>query len=342
MEVLKTIVFGLFLIGLALYLLAQLITPVGVIALIVVIVLICFGVAQGKRRGEERQQAEEERKAEAEMQRKRNAARERKARNARELADDRQAYGALADQFVRLISLAGELAEEVAHASVVVAGGDAEEIAAAAMVFCDISRILGTMSAANGRVPNQLVRFCNVVFQELAQDRCASREDAQSVLERFREQNSGVELPIVVTLLTAYDIAQGAQYGRMAASTYRDLVLMARNVCQASVAARMVADAYLGVLLPNIPGAEPVSSRAPSPLSCDRCRQFYVRLGIPADATRSEIKERHRDLCNVWHPDHFTHNEKLRVKATKEFQEMQQAFDHINSHLGATSSRSSN
>ena len=59
MEVLKTIVFGLFLIGLALYLLAQLITPVGVIALIVVIVLICFGVAQGKRRGEERQQAEE-------------------------------------------------------------------------------------------------------------------------------------------------------------------------------------------------------------------------------------------------------------------------------------------
>jgi curved DNA-binding protein CbpA len=35
----------------------------------------------------------------------------------------------------------------------------------------------------------------------------------------------------------------------------------------------------------------------------------------------------------VWHPDRFEHNERLRAKATKEFQEMQLAFQHIDSHF---------
>jgi CHASE3 domain sensor protein len=58
----------------------------------------------------------------------------------------------------------------------------------------------------------------------------------------------------------------------------------------------------------------------------------YFMTGPPAiasNATRKEIDQRYRDLCNVWHPDRFQYNDKLRETATKEFQEMQEAFPHI-------------
>jgi len=68
---------------------------------------------------------------------------------------------------------------------------------------------------------------------------------------------------------------------------------------------------------------------------CSTCRIFYVKLGIPVEATQAEIKQRYRDLCVVWHPDRFEHNAKMKDKATKEFQEIQQAFSHISAHVRA-------
>ena len=68
---------------------------------------------------------------------------------------------------------------------------------------------------------------------------------------------------------------------------------------------------------------------------CSSCQTFYVKLGLPVEATQAEIKQRYRDLCVVWHPDRFEHNAKMKDKATKEFQEIQQAFSHISAHVRA-------
>jgi curved DNA-binding protein CbpA len=68
---------------------------------------------------------------------------------------------------------------------------------------------------------------------------------------------------------------------------------------------------------------------------CSACQIFYVKLGLPAEATQAELKQRYRDLCVVWHPDRFEHNGKMRDRATKEFQEIQQAFNHISAHVRA-------
>ena len=68
---------------------------------------------------------------------------------------------------------------------------------------------------------------------------------------------------------------------------------------------------------------------------CSTCRIFYVKLGLPAEATQTEIKQRYRDLCIVWHPDRFEHDAKMKDKATKEFQEIQQAYGHISAHVRA-------
>ena len=70
-------------------------------------------------------------------------------------------------------------------------------------------------------------------------------------------------------------------------------------------------------------------------LICFSCQTFYVKLGLPVEATQAELRQRYRDLCIVWHPDRFEHNAKMKDKATKEFQEIQQAFSHISAHVRA-------
>jgi hypothetical protein len=70
-------------------------------------------------------------------------------------------------------------------------------------------------------------------------------------------------------------------------------------------------------------------------LICSSCQTFYVKLGLPVEATQAEVKGRYRDLCVVWHPDRFEHNAKMKDKATKEFQEIQQAYGHISAHVRA-------
>jgi curved DNA-binding protein CbpA len=67
-----------------------------------------------------------------------------------------------------------------------------------------------------------------------------------------------------------------------------------------------------------------------------------MRLGVPPGATHDTIKQIYRDLCNVWHPDRFEHNERLKDKATKELQEMQQAYEHISSHFAEAGYSSGN
>src|ERR1035437_2148323 len=68
-------------------------------------------------------------------------------------------------------------------------------------------------------------------------------------------------------------------------------------------------------------------------LMCSSCQTFYVKLGLPVEATQAELKQRYRDLCVVWHPDRFENNAKMKDRATKEFQEIQQAFSHICAHV---------
>jgi DnaJ-domain-containing protein 1 len=79
------------------------------------------------------------------------------------------------------------------------------------------------------------------------------------------------------------------------------------------------------------------SSTASAHSGCAKCDASFARLNIPIGATPQVIRQKYRDLCNVWHPDRFEHNERLRNEATKEFQEIQQAFEHINSHFTGTS-----
>ena len=54
--------------------------------------------------------------------------------------------------------------------------------------------------------------------------------------------------------------------------------------------------------------------------------QAYRMLGLAPGATPEEVKTAYRDLAQVWHPDRFPDNERLREKAVRNQQVINEAY----------------
>ena len=57
--------------------------------------------------------------------------------------------------------------------------------------------------------------------------------------------------------------------------------------------------------------------------------RYYKILGLEAGASPDEIKESWRDLAQVWHPDRFGDNERLRKKAQEKLKEVNEAYQAL-------------
>jgi len=55
----------------------------------------------------------------------------------------------------------------------------------------------------------------------------------------------------------------------------------------------------------------------------------YQLLGVSSHASTAEVKQAYRDLVEVWHPDRFSHNERLRKKAEEMLKLINAAYDRI-------------
>jgi len=54
--------------------------------------------------------------------------------------------------------------------------------------------------------------------------------------------------------------------------------------------------------------------------------QAYRLLGLAPGATADEVKTAYRDLAQVWHPDRFPDNDRLREKAQQNLQRINEAY----------------
>jgi Tfp pilus assembly protein PilN len=54
--------------------------------------------------------------------------------------------------------------------------------------------------------------------------------------------------------------------------------------------------------------------------------QAYRMLGLAPGATVDEVKTAYRDLAQVWHPDRFADNNRLREKAQQNLQRINEAY----------------
>jgi curved DNA-binding protein CbpA len=67
--------------------------------------------------------------------------------------------------------------------------------------------------------------------------------------------------------------------------------------------------------------AEPIPRR-----SLTRC---YRILGLPPGAPLADIKHAYRDLAQVWHPDRFAHDPRLRDKAQENLKRINDAYQTL-------------
>jgi hypothetical protein len=71
--------------------------------------------------------------------------------------------------------------------------------------------------------------------------------------------------------------------------------------------------------------------------------RHYQVLGLQNGASKEDIKQAHRDLVKVWHPDRFSAgDERLRRKAEDKLREINEAYANINSRVAAGSPRDVN
>src|SRR5436190_18052888 len=63
-------------------------------------------------------------------------------------------------------------------------------------------------------------------------------------------------------------------------------------------------------------------------------REAFRTLGLPSTATPLEIKQAHRDLAKMWHPDRFGTDPRLRHKAEETLKGINEAYQLLQS--GAT------
>jgi curved DNA-binding protein CbpA len=69
-------------------------------------------------------------------------------------------------------------------------------------------------------------------------------------------------------------------------------------------------------------------------MDLERC---YEVLEIERNASAEEIRRAYKDIVNVWHPDRFANNPRLREKAEKKLKEINTAYEALNSMLSAGS-----
>lgn len=55
-------------------------------------------------------------------------------------------------------------------------------------------------------------------------------------------------------------------------------------------------------------------------------RRAYRILGVPPGSSKDVVKQAYRDLAQVWHPDRFQHNDRLKEKAQRNLTRVNEAY----------------
>jgi len=59
----------------------------------------------------------------------------------------------------------------------------------------------------------------------------------------------------------------------------------------------------------------------------DDLSRYYRTLGLEVNSSPEQVKQAYRDLVRVWHPDRFSHDERLRLIAQEKLREINGAYE---------------
>jgi hypothetical protein len=61
----------------------------------------------------------------------------------------------------------------------------------------------------------------------------------------------------------------------------------------------------------------------------DQLSKCYQLLGLEVGASQEQVRQAYRDLVNVWHPDRFSHDQRLRLIAQEKLKEINGAHEFL-------------
>ncbi len=64
-------------------------------------------------------------------------------------------------------------------------------------------------------------------------------------------------------------------------------------------------------------------------------KKCFEILELDPNASVDEAKQAYKDIVNVWHPDRFSHNSRLKEKAEEKLKEINVAYETVNSLLSS-------
>lgn len=64
-------------------------------------------------------------------------------------------------------------------------------------------------------------------------------------------------------------------------------------------------------------------------------RRYFDILEIDRDANLDKAKQAYKDLVNIWHPDRFSNNPRLKQKAEERLKEINQAYETVKGFLSS-------
>ena len=68
-------------------------------------------------------------------------------------------------------------------------------------------------------------------------------------------------------------------------------------------------------------------------------KECFEILELNPDASMDEVQQAYKDLVNIWHPDRFATNPRLKEKAERKLKEINRAYATVNSFLSSEPGR---
>ena len=66
-------------------------------------------------------------------------------------------------------------------------------------------------------------------------------------------------------------------------------------------------------------------------------KRYFEILELPPGASMEELNQAYKDLVNIWHPDRFSNNPRLKRKAEEKLKEVNRAYEALKPILSAES-----
>lgn len=67
----------------------------------------------------------------------------------------------------------------------------------------------------------------------------------------------------------------------------------------------------------------------------DQIHENLTLLELTVPFTRESLHEHYRDLIQIWHPDRYVHNERLKTKAEEKLKLINEAYENLSKNYDA-------